>query len=105
MGRSYAGDLLVSRPHMSDPNFDGTLTFLLEHGDDGAVGIMLNRPSELAVSDAFPAWSDLTPAPSRLFLGGPVQTNAIIALGRYQPDASTEARSGSSCRSGECRFG
>jgi putative transcriptional regulator len=77
---------------MSDPNFDGTLTFLLEHGDDGAVGIMLNRPSELAVSDAFPAWSDLTPAPSRLFLGGPVQTNAIIALGRYQPDASTEAR-------------
>ncbi len=87
MGRSFAGDLLVSRPDMTDPNFDGTLTFLLEHGDDGAVGIMLNRPSGLAVADAFPGWTDLTPPPSCVFVGGPVQTNAIIALGRYRPDA------------------
>jgi putative transcriptional regulator len=92
MGRSYAGDLLVSRPDMSDPNFDGTLTFVLEHGDDGAVGIMLNRPSGLAVSDAFPGWSDLTPPPSSVFVGGPVQTNAIIALGRYRSDAAGEPR-------------
>lgn len=91
MGRSYAGDLLVSRPDTNDPNFDGTLTFLLEHGDDGAVGIMLNRPSELVVSDAFPDWSDLSSPPSRLFLGGPVQTNAIIALGRRRPDVEAEA--------------
>lgn len=91
MGRSYAGDLLVSRPDMTDPNFDGTITFLLEHGDDGAVGVMLNRPSELAISDAFPAWSDLAPTPSCVFVGGPVQTNAIIALGRYRPDAPARA--------------
>ncbi|NNE96244.1 MAG: hypothetical protein HKN24_09475 [Acidimicrobiales bacterium] len=92
MGRSYAGDLLVSRPDMVDPNFGGTLTFLLEHGDDGAIGIVLNRPSDLAVRDAFPDWAELTPSPRRIFVGGPVQTNAIIALGRNRPDVVPDAR-------------
>lgn len=91
MGRSYAGQLLVSRPDMLDPNFDGTITFLLEHGSDGAVGIVLNRPSNLFVSDPFPDWIDLAAEPRQVFQGGPVQTNAIIALGRHRVDAPPDA--------------
>ncbi len=87
MVRSYAGELLVSRPDMVDPNFDGTITYLLEHGADGAVGVVLNRPSELPVGDAFPDWTDLCSQPGQIFHGGPVQTNAIIALGRHLPGA------------------
>ncbi len=94
MGRSYAGDLLVSRPDTVDPNFDGTITFVLEHGDDGAVGIVINRPSLLLVSDAFPDWSEMVPSPAKVFQGGPVQTNGIIALGRHRPDAPAEGRFG-----------
>ncbi len=75
---------------MVDPNFDGTVTFLLEHGDDGAVGIVLNRPSQLGVADAFPDFVDLAGEPPVVFQGGPVQTNAIIALGRHRPDAPAE---------------
>ncbi len=91
MVRSYAGQLLVSRPDMVDPNFDGTITFLLEHGSDGAVGVMLNRPSPLPVADPFPGWVDLSSPPASIFQGGPVQTNAIIALGRHRPDALSAA--------------
>lgn len=87
MGGSLSGQLLVSRPDMTDPNFDGTITFILEHGDEGAVGVVLNRPSSLAVSDPFPDWEDLAGQPPVLFHGGPVQANAIIALGRYRTDS------------------
>lgn len=77
---------------MADPNFDGTITFVLEHGDDGAVGVVLNRPTPLSITDAFPDWSELVPAPARVFQGGPVQTNGIIALGRHRPEAPAEGR-------------
>ena len=92
MGRSYAGELLVSRPDMADPNFDGTITFVLEHGDEGAVGVVINRPSQLSITDAFPDWSALVPSPGMVFQGGPVQTNGIIALGRHRNDAPAEGR-------------
>lgn len=78
---SLAGCFLVSRPELADPNFDGTLTLLLEHDEHGALGVIVNRPSDLAVVDAFPDWVDVVDAPAVIFDGGPVEQDGIIALG------------------------
>ena len=51
---SLAGHLLVATTSMNDPNFDRTVVFLIEHGPEGAVGVVLNRPLDVAVADALP---------------------------------------------------
>jgi putative transcriptional regulator len=48
---SLKGRLLVATPELVDPNFARTVLLMLEHTDDGAVGIILNRPTEASVSD------------------------------------------------------
>lgn len=81
---------MVATPELEDPNFATTVVLLLEHGPGGALGIVLNRPSPLAVSEAMAsggpapatAWAEVTSAPHVVFVGGPVQPNAIIALAR-----------------------
>lgn len=82
---------MVATPELDDPNFDGTVVLLLEHGPGGALGVVLNRPSPLAVAEAMAsgpspdtttAWSEVTSPPHVVFVGGPVQPNAVIALAR-----------------------
>lgn len=65
-----------------DPNFDKTIVLMLEHGDDGGIGIVLNRTSEVTVADVFPEWHELVSPPEAVFVGGPVSTDAVIALAR-----------------------
>lgn len=82
------GMLLVASPPLVDPNFDRTVVLLLEHGPAGAVGVVLNRPSEIAVAEAVPGWELLVAEPGRIFAGGPVAEDAAIALGSARrPDA------------------
>ncbi|MBA2530409.1 MAG: YqgE/AlgH family protein [Euzebyales bacterium] len=76
------GRLLVATPSLVDPNFAHTVILLLEHGDEGAVGLVVNRPSEVALSTALPQWRGTAVHPPVVFLGGPVQRDAVIALGR-----------------------
>lgn len=75
------GTLLVATPPLIDPNFDRTVVLLLEHGDNGAVGLVLNRPSETPVAAALPGWEQLVAEPGTVFVGGPVAEDAAIALG------------------------
>jgi putative transcriptional regulator len=77
--------LLVARPTLLDPNFSRTVILLLEHGDDGALGLVLDRPSETPVGAALPGWSRLTAAPGVVFVGGPVQPGAALGLARGGP--------------------
>ena len=80
--------LLVATPPLVDPNFDRTVVLLLEHGPSGSVGVVLNRPGETAVEEALPGWERLVSEPGRVFAGGPVATDAAIALGSARgPDA------------------
>lgn len=81
MTPSLAGRLLISKPILQDPNFDGTISLLLEHGADGALGLVINRPSDLTIADAFPRWEDLAAPPGVVFAGGPVDRNAMLVLG------------------------
>lgn len=76
------GRLLVATPPLADPNFDRTVVLLLEHGDDGALGIVLNRPSETRLVSVLPDWHDRASEPAVVFSGGPVAPEAVIALAR-----------------------
>ena len=84
------GRLIVATPDLDDPNFDGAVVLLLEHGPEGALGVVLNRPSRLEVADAMSSeptdgdlsWDDLVTDPPVIFVGGPVRPNAVIALAR-----------------------
>jgi putative transcriptional regulator len=81
--RSAARRLLVAAPSMLDPNFARTVVFIVEHTADGALGIVLNRPSGTGVDDVLPGWQPLVTAPPVVFVGGPVQVGeAMIGLGR-----------------------
>lgn len=79
------GRLLVAAPPLVDPNFDRTVVLILGHGDDGGLGLVLNRPSETAIGEVFPEWRDVVSVPATVFAGGPVATDAVIALARRQP--------------------
>jgi putative transcriptional regulator len=80
---SLRGRLLVATPDLADPNFFRTVVLVLEHSDEGALGVVLNRPSPAtAVEDPLPAWAPLAVDPSVIFVGGPVQPQAAIGLAR-----------------------
>jgi putative transcriptional regulator len=70
----------LATPPLSDPNFDRTVVYVLEHHEDGAIGLILNRPTEEALTEPLDRWIDLQSAPSSIFAGGPVDTNAMIAM-------------------------
>ena len=76
------GQLLVATPDLQDLNFSRTVVLVLEHSPEGALGVVLNRPSDTPLRDALPEWSLLSPEPSVVFFGGPVQPESAIALGR-----------------------
>jgi putative transcriptional regulator len=81
---SLRGHLLVATPPLVDPNFDRTVVLILEHGETGALGLVLNRPAETELVDVLPEWRVLASAPPVVFVGGPVSPDAVIALARGQ---------------------
>jgi putative transcriptional regulator len=76
------GRLLLATPPLEDPNFDRTVIYVLEHHDDGALGLVLNRPMDEQLTEPLEAWVDLQSDPSLVFAGGPVEPEALIALAR-----------------------
>jgi putative transcriptional regulator len=90
MTEPLRGRLLVATPALGDPNFDHTVVLILEHSEDGAVGVVLNRPTTTDLVDALPAWDRLAIEPSVLFTGGPVAPDAAICLGRGWPGEQGE---------------
>jgi len=74
--------LLVADPELLDPNFARTVVLVLEHNDDGALGLVLNRPRLVSAAEAVPPWGDRLAWPAHLHNGGPVSRDSIIGLGR-----------------------
>ena len=81
------GRLLVASPLLADPNFERTVILLIEHGPEGALGLVLDRPSEMPVDEVLPQWDSRAAVPKAMFIGGPVQPNAVICLARTDTDA------------------
>jgi putative transcriptional regulator len=78
------GRLLVAEPMLGDPNFDRTVVFMVEHTPEGALGLVLNRPSELLVAEALPDWRHLVGDPPVLHVGGPVEERSGWCLARVR---------------------
>jgi putative transcriptional regulator len=84
---SMTGQLLVATPTLKDPNFDRTVVLLVAHEAGGALGVVLNRATEVPVSDVLGDWGQLAGEPSVLFEGGPVQPESAICLARMRSPA------------------
>ncbi|QZY28391.1 YqgE/AlgH family protein [Nocardioides coralli] len=76
-----AGMLLVATPQLLDPNFSDTVVLLLDVDDNGALGVVLNRPTAVAVSEVLASWGEVVAQPEVLFQGGPVSTEGALAVG------------------------
>jgi len=75
------GKLLVATPKLVDPNFHRTVVLICAHDENGAFGLVLNRPLESAsVERHLPGWSEYAAPPASLFLGGPVEPAMAFAL-------------------------
>jgi putative transcriptional regulator len=70
---SARGQLLIAGPGLLDPNFWRTVVLMVEHNEEGALGLVLNRPSETSVGEAVPQLAELLDAGDDLHIGGPVQ--------------------------------
>lgn len=76
------GSLLVAAPALLDPNFADTVVLLLDVGEDGALGVVLNRPTPVLVAEVLADWRDVVAEPEVLFRGGPVNTEGALAVAR-----------------------
>jgi putative transcriptional regulator len=79
-GAPTKGRLLVASPPLEDPNFDRTVIYVLEHHLDGALGVVINRPTEEDLGEPLERWEELQLPPHGVFAGGPVEPDALIAL-------------------------
>lgn len=80
MTQPVAGMLLVATPALLDPNFADAVVLLLDVDDNGALGVVLNRPSGVPVGAVLDGWADVVVEPEVLFRGGPVGTEGALAL-------------------------
>lgn len=85
-----AGRLLVSVPDLGDDNFDRTVVLMIEHDDQGALGLVLNRPSGTRVEEHLPDLVDSLASPPLFFIGGPVAVGGLMVLGRRSLDAELQ---------------
>ena len=86
---SLRGQLLVSSPGIIDPNFRRTVVLVCEHNEEGAMGVVLNRPSGTAVAEALPDLESLVEPGEPVYVGGPVQREAVLVLAEFDdPDAA-----------------
>jgi putative transcriptional regulator len=89
--RVRPGTLLVAAPSLVDPNFRRTVVYLIAHGEEGTVGVVLNRPSETAVFNVLPGWAGHASRPPAVYVGGPVQTSAAMCLGVCRAGVDADA--------------
>jgi putative transcriptional regulator len=83
MEESLAGQLLLASPSLRDPNFERTVVLIGLHSGEGAMGVVLNRPSELTVAEAAPQLDETVEQSDLVFVGGPVQPSSIVFLAEF----------------------
>jgi putative transcriptional regulator len=92
---SLAGQLVISGGGLFDPNFRHTVVLVAEHTEDGAMGLVLNRPTPVLVVDAVPALRSVAFPDDRVFVGGPVQAQSAVILAEFEhPDFAARVITG-----------
>ncbi|WP_407552710.1 YqgE/AlgH family protein [Streptomyces sp. Pv4-95] len=77
---SLTGRLLVATPALADPNFDRAVVLLLDHDEEGSLGVVLNRPTPVGVGDILAPWAELAGEPGVVFQGGPVSLDSALGV-------------------------
>ncbi|MEU5213297.1 YqgE/AlgH family protein [Streptomyces sp. NPDC020742] len=77
---SLTGRLLVATPALADPNFDRAVVLLLDHDEEGSLGVVLNRPTPVGVADILAPWAALAGEPGVVFQGGPVSLDSALGV-------------------------
>jgi putative transcriptional regulator len=80
MAEIRAGMLLVASPELLDPNFADSVVLLLDADENGAMGVVINRPSPVPVISVLADWGDIVAEPEVLFRGGPVSPEGALAV-------------------------
>jgi putative transcriptional regulator len=87
---SLKNHFLIAMPQLDDPNFHQSITWVIEHNADGAMGVTVNRPSSLTLNDILTDLNidyDGLPANHQVVLGGPVRPEAGFI---FHPDTGEE---------------
>jgi len=92
--RVRAGTLLLANIDLMEPTFRRSVIYVVEHNDGGTLGVVLNRPSETAVHNVLPQWSDLVAKPKTMFIGGPVKRDSALCLGTLRAGADPDGMIG-----------
>lgn len=80
MPKSLRGKFLIAARHLRDPNFYKTVVLMLEHGSEGAMGLVINRPSSVTVAHALSEHFKLPETDDLVYVGGPVEPSALFIL-------------------------
>jgi putative transcriptional regulator len=83
MEQSLAGQLLLAAPSLRDPNFARTVVLVGVHGEEGAMGVVLNRPASVSVADAVPQLQSVVGEDEPIFVGGPVQPQSVVVIAEF----------------------
>ncbi len=84
---SLKGQLLLAGPSLFDPSFRRAVVLVTEHNEEGAAGLVLNRPSDTSVAEAVPDLLPLVAEDEPVYVGGPVQESAVLVLAEFDdPD-------------------
>ena len=90
------GTFLIAGRNLIDPYFARSVVLLLEYGPKGALGLVINRPTDIALASLLPQLGDLALRGDRIYFGGPVSQNTLLLVVRSpnQPPESTEVFGG-----------
>ncbi len=85
-----AGQLLIASPALGDPNFARTVVLVGVHNADGAMGVVLNRPSSVTVGDAVPQLRSAVEELEPVYVGGPVQPSSVVCVAEFVEPSAAE---------------
>ncbi len=88
---SLQGKLLIASPALVDPNFKRSVVLVAHHDDEGAMGLVLSRPSPATVAEVVPELLELANGDETVYVGGPVQPSAVIAIAEFEDGEEGEA--------------
>lgn len=88
MEQSLAGQLLLAAPTLRDANFARTVVLVGVHSEDGAMGVVLNRPAAVTVSEAVPQLQGVVGEDEPVFVGGPVQPESVVVLAEFLEESA-----------------
>lgn len=86
MPQSLKGQFLIAARHLNDPNFFKTVVLIIDHGEEGAMGLVVNRPSCLSVATALSHEFDLSSSEEMVHFGGPVDREALFIIHNCDED-------------------